>query len=361
MKAGTYISGAGHGALIVWALFGGFFFGARDPLPVQASDVSLISSEEFAALALPNDAPEVPFDAPQPVAPGAQDDAPEVVPAVDAAPEPVEPDDVIAPEAEATPVEPEIVVAPETEVSDQPPVIFSPPVAESAPDLAETDDAPKPAPAPRVAPVAAPEPSPDATIDDTAAPEVVADETPQDVAEEAAVTAPKEAATEIVTEAETPSAAPKASPRPRARPSRPVQVAEPAVPKPDAVANAVAEAVASTAPDPVRPTGPPLTGSQLEGFRVAVGNCWNVDNGSAAARITVTIGFSLDRSGKLVSNSLKFVQASDGAQGAQNAAFEAARRAIIRCGAKGYDLPLEKYERWKDIEMTFNPEGMRIK
>ena len=42
-------------------------------------------------------------------------------------------------------------------------------------------------------------------------------------------------------------------------------------------------------------------------------------------------------------------------------AFEAARRAIIRCGAQGFDLPREKYDHWRDIEMVFNPEKMRIK
>ena len=41
--------------------------------------------------------------------------------------------------------------------------------------------------------------------------------------------------------------------------------------------------------------------------------------------------------------------------------IEAARRAIIRCGADGYKLPPEKYDQWRDIEMTFNPEKMRIK
>ena len=41
--------------------------------------------------------------------------------------------------------------------------------------------------------------------------------------------------------------------------------------------------------------------------------------------------------------------------------YEAARRAILRCGTKGYDLPQEKFGQWRDIEMTFNPEKMRIK
>ncbi|MEQ9675666.1 MAG: energy transducer TonB, partial [Roseovarius indicus] len=40
---------------------------------------------------------------------------------------------------------------------------------------------------------------------------------------------------------------------------------------------------------------------------------------------------------------------------------EAARRAIISCVADGYKVPPEKYDQWRDIEMTFNPEKMRIK
>ncbi|MEM9438259.1 MAG: energy transducer TonB, partial [Pseudomonadota bacterium] len=39
----------------------------------------------------------------------------------------------------------------------------------------------------------------------------------------------------------------------------------------------------------------------------------------------------------------------------------AARRAIIRCGATGFDLPREKYDQWRQIEMTFNPEEMRTR
>ncbi|MDZ4134880.1 MAG: energy transducer TonB, partial [Paracoccaceae bacterium] len=42
-------------------------------------------------------------------------------------------------------------------------------------------------------------------------------------------------------------------------------------------------------------------------------------------------------------------------------AYEAARRAIIRCGATGFKLPAEKYDQWRNIEMVFNPEKMRIK
>ena len=333
MQRGTYISGLGHGGFILWALLGGFFFSARDPMPVQSSDVSLISNEQFAALTMP-----------------------------DLAPEPVQPE---PPEISDTPPE----ATPEP-VQAQPA-----PVPDANPELpdATPDAPPKPAAAPRIAPVAAPAPPPDAEVAETATPEVVPDEGAETPAEEAPATAPQEAATEIVTEAEQPAAAPDASPRPTSRPTPPVQVAEEAPetpdsepepepePEPDPVADALAEAVQTPDPTAAGPTGPPLTQGQTEGFRVAVGSCWNVDSGSAAASVTVTIGFSLDRQGKVKGGSLKFIGSTGGEQAAANAAFEAARRAIIRCGIKGYDLPLEKYDRWKDIEMTFNPEGMRIR
>jgi hypothetical protein len=40
-------------------------------------------------------------------------------------------------------------------------------------------------------------------------------------------------------------------------------------------------------------------------------------------------------------------------------AFEAGRRALLRCGP--YDLPKGKYEQWKDIEVTFNPQNMVVR
>jgi hypothetical protein len=50
-----------------------------------------------------------------------------------------------------------------------------------------------------------------------------------------------------------------------------------------------------------------------------------------------------------------------GSEAGARQAFEAARRAIIRCGATGFPLPPEKYDQWRSIEMVFNPERMRIK
>jgi hypothetical protein len=55
------------------------------------------------------------------------------------------------------------------------------------------------------------------------------------------------------------------------------------------------------------------------------------------------------------------LSSSGGSAEAAKQAFEAARRAIIRCGATGFALPADKYGQWQEIEMTFNPERMRVK
>ena len=52
---------------------------------------------------------------------------------------------------------------------------------------------------------------------------------------------------------------------------------------------------------------------------------------------------------------------TDGSEAAARQAFEAARRAIIRCGASGFPLPAEKYEQWREMELVFNPNGMRLR
>jgi len=104
-----------------------------------------------------------------------------------------------------------------------------------------------------------------------------------------------------------------------------------------------------------------MTGSEREGFRVAVNRCWNVDPGSVAARVTIVVGFSLDQAGK-VQGDVRQISADGGDAGAVRTAFQAARRAILRCqNPNGYQLPAEKYGQWKDVEITFDPSGMRLR
>lgn len=346
MQQGAYISGAAHGVLILWALVAGFFLSAGDPLPVETMEVSVLTAEEFAALTVP--------DLPQPA---------EV-----AVPEPVVPPPP-PPEPAPSQAAAEAEIAPEPAPAPEPP---APPPVEAVPDQPITpDQPPTPPEADRVAPDIAPAPPEEAEIAPEVTPEVSPDAEAQQVAEEAPATAPEEAATEIVTEAETPaSAAPVRSIRPMARPRTlpaaptpdpaPETDPDPAPDPADAIADALAEAVAVPDTPPV-PAGPPLTSGERDVFRVAVQDCWVVDVGSQAADVTVTIAFSLDQTGKVQGDSLRLLSAEGGEGAAANSAFNAARRAILRCQKGGYPLPPDKYDHWRDVEMTFNPTNMRIK
>ncbi|CAN0592195.1 unnamed protein product, partial [Ectocarpus sp. 12 AP-2014] len=344
MRTGYVISGAGHVVLIGFVLFGGWFPSDRIP-EVSVSEVSVISEEEFAALVLPGAAPEAETDAPEVAAPS-EDTAPEV-PQEDAAPEISEP----------APVEvPEPPDAPDVEIPEPPTeavvVDTAPPVPAAPSDLDGTTAVPDQlaAPAPRVAPVPQVAPAPEVE----SAPDIVQETAPDPEAlpdeqvEPEVAEAPEAASDRTVTEAEEQqNYAPASSMRPRARPSRPVRVAEPN-PEPEAetpsdnVADAIADAVAEANDRPAETDapvrrGPPLTGGEKEALRVAVSSCWNVGSLSTdALGTTVVVGVEMEQSGKPISGSIKLVSSSGGSQSGQQQAFEAARRAIIRCGVRGF-------------------------
>jgi len=210
--------------------------------------------------------------------------------------------------------------------------------------------------------------------------------------------APEETTTEIVTEAETPTetptetaatpqpptqTAPTTSARPAPRPERPRQVAAPATPTPatpprtpansstassDSVNAALREALegAASTPDaaPVvaAPSGPPLTAGEKDALRVSVQKCWNVGAlSSEAMATTVIVALSMNRDGTPDNGTIRMLSSSGGSDAAAGQAYEAARRAIIRCGTSGFPLPEEKYGQWQNIEMTFDPSGMRLR
>jgi hypothetical protein len=93
-----------------------------------------------------------------------------------------------------------------------------------------------------------------------------------------------------------------------------------------------------------------------------VQQCWNVGSLSTEALgTTVVVSVRMGEDGRPDNGSIRMDSFSGGGDAAARQAFEAARRAIIRCGANGFNLPADKYDQWRDIEMTFNPESMRIK
>jgi hypothetical protein len=74
----------------------------------------------------------------------------------------------------------------------------------------------------------------------------------------------------------------------------------------------------------------------------------------------VTLGFELDPAGRVVSGP-SLIEDSGGSDAAVRTAYEAARRAILRCQRGGFPLPAEKYEQWREVEMTFDAGGGRIR
>lgn len=388
-NTGTIISGAGHAALILWVVLGDWLFARKDAPAVQVAEVSLMTSAEFDAMvaavpATPDPAPSAdpaPDPAPAPDPEPAPAPEPEVVP-----PEPVQPEVIAPAPAPVEPVpEPEPVPVPDplpenNGVADAEPL----PVVPDAPPpvaLAPTSS-PRPKPAPRVAPV--PVDAPDPAIDTAEAPQeaVTPDPTPepQVVQPEQPAVAEQEAGTVLETEANrdevvVASGAPKTSPRPKGRPARLTNDTPPVEVPVDAIADAIAGAVAEAATDtpPVEtprpaagatnaPQGPPMTSGDKDALRVAVQQCWNVGSlSSDALQTTVVVAVSVAETGVPDAGSIRMVSSTGGTDAGARGAFEAARRAIIRCGARGFPLPPEKYEQWREMELVFNPEGMRMR
>ncbi|MEO0503416.1 MAG: energy transducer TonB [Pseudomonadota bacterium] len=368
MNTGQVISGAAHVGLIGWLILGGSF--QSEPLPFEVTEVSVISTDAFEALL---------SEGPQPAAPTevALPEAPEPVPEPVVTPEPdpevtsEQPEPAPEPEPETLPEPP--APEPEPEVVDEAPSLPTPETPEiDAPEVAET---PVPEASERIAPEVVEAPDPDATPDVVEQEAVTNDEGGETQAEEQEATAPEEASDQIVTEAEEPSGAPQSSLRPPSRrPSAPTRTAEaepeatpaaePAA-QPEDTSDAVDDALAGIlggGEEEAIPQGPPLSNGEKEALRVAVSACWNVGSLSTEALgTTVVVGVDMEQNGKPIVASIRLLSSSGGSQSAANQAFEAARRAIIRCTRDGYALPAEKYGQWREIEMTFNPERMRIK
>jgi hypothetical protein len=384
VNTGTWISGAAHGGLVLWVLVGGVFLRAEDTLPVQSSNVSLISEQEFAALMSLQ--PQIIPPQQQPVAPQLETAA-LVAPEAEATPPVARPQlaQPEAPQPEVAPEPPQPLVATPEDLADTAPELPQPPAIDAgAMERPKPDAEAKEAPAPRVAPMPVMEQPPSSEIAETATPAIRPDELATEQQPERPAAAPEQASTEIVTEAEQPAGL-MATPRPRLRPNRakPVRkVAEAPKPEPrpepkpepeqvaaDPAENAAAEILAalSSAETAVEapvavPSGPPLTRGEKDALRVAVQQCWNVGSlSSEALRVTVTVGVRMAETGRPENGSITLLGYQGGNDAAAQKAFAAARRAVIRCGQRGFNLPEEKYARWRDIEMTFNPENMRIK
>ena len=143
------------------------------------------------------------------------------------------------------------------------------------------------------------------------------------------------------------------SPRPKSRPRY--------IPEPNfenksesqVIESAISDAIQSLVPQ--NTLGNPLTETETDNLQAAIQACWLRDPGSLAEDVKLTVLMSLDRNGRVNSSSIQIVEISGGDDDAQKVAFRRAKIAIISCGKNGYKLPPDKYARWREIEVVFDP------
>ena len=341
MQTGTKISAAVHGAVVLAAIFGGPFFRSDRTDAIQVTEVSVISHSEFLALAVPAPEPIESLDpVDEPVLPKPEPQEPEPV-TVAARPEPGQPEDLLAiPESE-----PELI--PVTTV--EPPVNDDPKPDTTVETAAETETSP-----------AEPDPVADPAVTS------VADPIPG--VPEREIPLP-ETETTIASQPDPPAQPSAVLPR-RMPVLDPEPVREPEQ-EPGEVDTVVAALLEELELDQVQPpqavrdpaaqlpTTTPLrlTTEESEGLRLAIKECWSVPVGiQNDSELKVTLFVELDRDGK-VKGKPRLIEPNPIETTTEiKHAFEAARRALVRC--QPYDLPADKYEHWKSMEVVFNPERM---
>lgn len=366
MDRGTKLSASLHVGLILWVAIGDFFFSTEVPPPLEAASVSLITDAQLKGLEAQAPKADAPDDKPKQAAPKPAP-KPEPKPQPDVA-------ETAPPAPVAQPLEAPTPTAPLA--ADEQPI----PVPDSAIPA-------KPRPIDRVAAVPVDDKTDTPEIADTPSPEVSDQAAPDApvVTEKKPAASPQEAAPVIVTEAvdtkaDAPQLAPTSSRPPRARPEKPVekpvetpveaptdQPADPAADQAaaDAIAAALAEATDAPASDSGAgqnlPEGPPMSGSEVEGLRIAINKCWNVGQlSSEAMRTVVTLRVEMSEAGK--PTSVEMTSFEGGSDASAQKAFEAGKRAVMRCaGANGYDLPADKYGQWNVLNLIFDPAGMRLR
>ena len=379
MDIGVKISGAAHAILIGIAIFGAPIFSSDEENPIQISEVSLISLEEFELLTKDNvpvfqSEPELEVQEPEPE-PEVQEPEPE--------PEVQEPEpepEVQEPEPEVQEPEPE----PEVQEPEEPEVqeIINESDSDLIAPIADEDNLGELTPefnenaAPKAAEIisdvsneAPEEPADIGALEDTSFEKVNgADEEKLEI-ELNENTPAEESTTQIVTEAEeqksdlVPSRTSKPKSRPRNLKTTKEITTKPKL-KPKEVVEAEKDTTAESILESLKEKKEPepflnLTPAQKESVGNIIRNkmrlCWNppvgVENGLTNVMI---LGLKFDIDGKLVESPVNLTPNS-GVGSLQ--AFEAARRAVIRCSPYN-ELDPEIYDGWKELNLKFNPKNM---
>ena len=377
MHIGHYISGFAHSVFLFWAILGDLFDPNEAP-PLDVTNVSVISTSEYAAIIMPDAPPDAEISLDNMLSPSldaqALPDQPTAEQSMVNFTDPEQMDPVSKPDDVPRRLDPLIIPVPQLE--DKLPDMDTP-SSDTLALLQSPDKIEVPYKAERIAPMAVAPSAPDVRIDEQTQEAALPAETintpeqPElEQIPEPKETAEPKAAIEISPEVpkDLPTA-PKISLRPKARPAPTIEPesavkSEPKKNTQEAINVALKAALEDTTnPDTVKkaPSGPPMTASEKDGLRLSVQKCWVVDVGSQAANVIVTVSVSMNPDGTVIANSLRLKNSQGGSEGSIEAAFQAARRAILRCQKKSYNLPEEKYDHWREIEFTFDPRKMRVR
>ena len=372
MDIGVKISGTAHAILISIAIFGAPIFSSDEENPIQISEVSLISLEEFELLTKENmpvfqSKPEPEVQEPE-LEPEVQEPEPEPEPELEVQ----EPEPEPEPELEVQEPEPEPEVQEIINESDSDliaPIADEDNLGELTPEFNE-NAAPKAAEIiSDVSNEAPEEPADIGALEDTSFEKVNgADEEKLEI-ELNENTPAEESTTQIVTEAEEQKSdlVPSRTSKPKSRPKNLKTTKEIAIKpklKPKEVVEAEKDTTAESILESLKEKKEPepflnLTPAQKESVGNIIRNkmrlCWNppvgVENGLTNVMI---LGLKFDIDGKLVESPVNLTPNS-GVGSLQ--AFEAARRAVIRCSPYN-ELDPEIYDGWKELNLKFNPKNM---
>ena len=97
---------------------------------------------------------------------------------------------------------------------------------------------------------------------------------------------------------------------------------------------------------------------EASSFSAEVSKCWVVALGSPESKVAVTVGFQLKADGKVNKGSIRLLEHNSKNSSVAKIAFQAARRAILRCQKGGYNIP-EGFDTSTQLILKFNPETMR--
>jgi len=379
MSIGTYISVTMHASMVGWLLLNGNF--ESTPREISVTEVSLVSAEMF-DIALNNTPPEVEASIETAVAqPPVEEIAPKLSIKPDAPVMDREQPVMVSPQDDKTP--PQISEQPEPLedlVVILPSELISPTVSPTSPDVLEISLKPKPRQSNRITSKTVAPSEPEVDIGDFTRDAVSPQEMSSSEKKPQTATAPEASTSEIITEAEKPSKlprvavlAPEQSVRPKRRsikikldkeqPKQTEQTIDPlAAALNEALTGSTNESESEASTESQKTVIEALAPGTIRGMQLAISPCWNLGaSSSAALSTTVVVGMELSIEGKPLASSIYLVGYEGGDDASAQRAFETAQRAINDCGAKGFELPADKYSAWKKVEITFNPERMRVR